>query len=264
MPETPIPLSRAEAVACGSKSFFTGAPCENGHIDKRYTNTGLCYQCKRDQMQRDYDNHRERNLATARASHGKHGHKHAEKAKLWVARNRERSREIKRNYKLRNREAYLDREKERVRAKRAENPFFRLSRCVSKELWAFLRGKKSRLRWSSVIGYDEAILARHLEQQFTAGMSWDNYGSVWEVDHIVPLYWFDEWDAPIATKAKLAWELQNLRPLGSRENRSRGRWELDQDALDGIRRLKARFPEKFSEERANVRDLEGERRVLEG
>lgn len=40
-------ISKQTAKELNQKWFFTGKPCKNGHIDKRYVNTGVCYACKR-------------------------------------------------------------------------------------------------------------------------------------------------------------------------------------------------------------------------
>lgn len=40
-------ITREEAREIGQKWYFTGEPCKNGHIDKRYVNSGVCYECKR-------------------------------------------------------------------------------------------------------------------------------------------------------------------------------------------------------------------------
>ncbi|EWY41459.1 hypothetical protein N825_28565 [Skermanella stibiiresistens SB22] len=37
-----LPSSRIKAQAAGQATYFTGKPCKNGHISKRYTNTGSC------------------------------------------------------------------------------------------------------------------------------------------------------------------------------------------------------------------------------
>ena len=37
------------------------------------------------------------------------------------------------------------------------------------------------------IGCSPEYLKNHLEKQFNPGMTWDNYGSYWHVDHIVPI-----------------------------------------------------------------------------
>jgi mannose-6-phosphate isomerase-like protein (cupin superfamily) len=40
-------ISKEDAKLIGQKWYFTGEPCKNGHVDKRYVNTGVCYVCKR-------------------------------------------------------------------------------------------------------------------------------------------------------------------------------------------------------------------------
>ncbi len=41
-----LPISREDARAQGSKSFFTGKPCVHGHIAPRYTSTTNCVECQ--------------------------------------------------------------------------------------------------------------------------------------------------------------------------------------------------------------------------
>ena len=73
------------------------------------------------------------------------------------------------------------------------------------------------------LGYTRRDLIRHLERQFTKGMSWDNYAGgkharsgVWVVDHIVPKRLFSEEDTLIA------YALTNLRPLWMEDNMAKG------------------------------------------
>lgn len=40
-------ISKEEAEKIGQKWYYSGVPCKNGHVDKRYVNTGVCYACKR-------------------------------------------------------------------------------------------------------------------------------------------------------------------------------------------------------------------------
>jgi len=58
----------------------------------------------------------------------------------------------------------------------------------------------------------------HLEADFTPSMSWENYGSYWEIDHIVPLSHFDEKDP---NSVRDAWHFSNLQPLEKSLNRSK-------------------------------------------
>lgn len=40
-------ISRAQAISAGLSRYFTGKPCQSGHIDERYTANGTCAECIR-------------------------------------------------------------------------------------------------------------------------------------------------------------------------------------------------------------------------
>lgn len=65
-------------------------------------------------------------------------------------------------------------------------------------------------------GYTIDDLKRHLERQFTKGMSWQRFcaGDI-HIDHIRPLSSFDMTDFD---QVKEAWALTNLRPLWAKDN----------------------------------------------
>lgn len=42
MPEI---ITRAEARSAGLKWYFTGNPCQRGHVSQRYTSAGMCRAC---------------------------------------------------------------------------------------------------------------------------------------------------------------------------------------------------------------------------
>ena len=52
--ESGLPTSRQEAKKSGSKYYFTGNPCLNGHQSPRYMR-GKCIQCNRDWSRRNAD-----------------------------------------------------------------------------------------------------------------------------------------------------------------------------------------------------------------
>ncbi len=45
-------ITREEAKQIGQKWYFTGEPCKNGHVEKRYVKSGICYECKRNLNQK--------------------------------------------------------------------------------------------------------------------------------------------------------------------------------------------------------------------
>jgi hypothetical protein len=58
----------------------------------------------------------------------------------------------------------------------------------------------------------------HLEKQFKEGMSWDNHGSYWEVDHIIPC---DSFNMQDIEQQKLCFHYTNLQPLTKIQNRQK-------------------------------------------
>jgi len=69
--------------------------------------------------------------------------------------------------------------------------------------------------------YNVEELKNHLESQFAPEMTWNNYGTLWHIDHKTPLSWFkiqDENDE----KLRIAWGLANLQPKTAIENLRKG------------------------------------------
>lgn len=83
-----------------------------------------------------------------------------------------------------------------------------------------LKRAKSGQHWEALVPYNLQQLKEHLESQFDENMNWDNYGSYWEIDHIIPQNLFN-----ITTvedkEFQICWSLKNLRPLEKIANRSR-------------------------------------------
>ena len=63
-------------------------------------------------------------------------------------------------------------------------------------------------------------LRQRLESLFQPGMSWQNYGTHWHIDHVIPKSWFQ-----VNTEAgldqyelKWCWSLANLQPMWGQDN----------------------------------------------
>ena len=97
-----------------------------------------------------------------------------------------------------------------VREKRRNNPKIRLSCNVSRKLNCWLKGEKKTEHWEYICKFTVEDLIRHLESKFRDGMTIDNYGKVWHVDHIKPLC--------LCNNLEEAWNLNNLQPLLVKEN----------------------------------------------
>lgn len=80
--------------------------------------------------------------------------------------------------------------------------------------------KKGNNKFIDFLGCDIQSLKKWLEFNFTKDMSWDNYGSLWHIDHIIPCAAFK--DSSIDMQ-KLCWNWSNLAPLDAIANASKGK-----------------------------------------
>lgn len=210
-------ISREDARKIGQTWYFTGESCKNQHFDRRYTNTGVCYACKRLQNQRHYLENPESCKERNKRSNIKNKENVYKAQRKWVENNKERVRLTKRKNKLKHKLKYSEAEKERIKKKRVENPSWRLSKNMSKAIWECLKNKKNQTSWLKFVDYSLEDLIDHLESKFDSETNWDNYGTYWHIDHIRPLSWFN-----LETEFKDAWALSNLQPLERIKNITKG------------------------------------------
>jgi len=182
--------------------FYTGVPCKNKHVDERYTNTGKCRSCLREQVKRDYAAHKERYQRASKGYRMRNKDKVVAKTIEWQQANPEKVRKIRQKYHCS--KYQLNR----------QDPMWRLNRATSKSIWESLKKAKGGRHWEALVGFTLQEMQEHLEGRFQSGMTWENYGVYWEVDHIKPL-------ARCASFEE-AWALSNLQPLTTNKNRSKG------------------------------------------
>lgn len=83
-----------------------------------------------------------------------------------------------------------------------------------------LKSNKKGISWRLKVDYSLDELIDHLEKQFTEEMTWNNYGTYWHLDHIVPVSFF-EYDSYDHVEFKMCWSLENLQPLEAKKNMSK-------------------------------------------
>lgn len=88
--------------------------------------------------------------------------------------------------------------------------------------------KKSR-RTIDYLGCTYHEARAHIEKQFRPGMSWENHGTVWEIDHIIPIAAFDLTNPAHQMRAS---HYTNLQPLLKEENRKK--WDYYDGVVDGL------------------------------
>jgi NTP pyrophosphatase (non-canonical NTP hydrolase) len=209
-------ISKQDALNKKQKWYFTGVSCANNHIDKRYVKTGVCYACKREHHRKDRQIHNLKRNKKAREYVKERKLQGKIKKSFWHKKNPEKRRLILKRYREKNLERLRLRRRLEEREKR-RCPQYRVHRAISKQIWSFMKGLKGGKKWESVVGYSFEDLKKHLQGQFTPEMSWENYGSFWEIDHIIPKKNFKENE-----DISVIWNLKNLQPLEVNLNRSKG------------------------------------------
>jgi hypothetical protein len=106
------------------------------------------------------------------------------------------------------------RENERIyqRTRRNTDPQYRIRNVLKTRIQSALkyRGVKKKLKTIELIGCDVAFLIKHLENKFLPGMTWQNHGPVWHIDHINPISSFDLCDPE---QQRACFHFSNLQPL---------------------------------------------------
>jgi hypothetical protein len=83
--------------------------------------------------------------------------------------------------------------------------------------------RKVRNRTFELLGCDYDTAAAWIAAQFRDGMTWENHGEVWEIDHKRPLASFD---LKVEDQRRQAMHYTNLQPLLVHENRAKSdKWE---------------------------------------
>jgi hypothetical protein len=167
-----------------------------------------------------------------------------DRKKQWRKDNPEKEAETRQKYNEENRDKLNEYHRQWKQEKRDNDINYKLkentSRRIRYELNTLLKGKKTK-RTIEYIGCTIDELKLHIEKQFTQEMSWENYGSYWHIDHIIPCA---AWDLIKEEDNKYCWNFRNLQPLESSENQSKkDKYEIN-DKEEYVKKLKLIFENK--------------------
>jgi hypothetical protein len=114
-------------------------------------------------------------------------------------------------------------------AKKKQNPQFIIVKAHRRRIWEMCARGMMIKKTSSLglIGCSVEFLKSYIEQRFTVGMSWDNYGR-WHVDHVIPLASFD---LTKISEQRKAFHYSNMQPLWKDDNLSKSDRVLCQSPL---------------------------------
>lgn len=165
---------------------------------------------------------RERRNAQARLRRKENPERHREYDRLWTERNRERfNASHAARSKIRRKE-----NPERHRAwrrkydkKQQERADFRIQKNLSLRISIAIRGITKSARTMELIGMELEEFKNYFRGKFRPGMTWENWGPVWHIDHIRPCASFD---LTLPEQQKICFNWSNLQPLFAEENLRKG------------------------------------------
>lgn len=218
-------ISRKEAKKKGLAHYFTGKPCKHGHISKRRVSNSTCFECHL----KTNKNWREANprymgewyLDNKEYALAKRGERYLEKRDEILARckqyrdsNRDKVSASWLRWSKENPEAFR-----KIQRRYERKADAKVAKFIRRSVHRALAGAHKNGSSCDILGYTAKDLFQHLEKQFKKGMNWDNYGSFWHVDHIIPVSKFikDGENNP-----RIINTLSNLRPEYARDNMKKG------------------------------------------
>ncbi len=109
-----------------------------------------------------------------------------------------------------------------------ERSIFRLKKYLRSKLWMFLKHGLHPKSIARLIGCDRDQFVAHLRPMLQPGMSFDNYGPVWHLDHVIPCKLFNLRDPD---QRRLCFHYTNIQPMFADANRHKAATLPPFDAL---------------------------------
>jgi len=96
---------------------------------------------------------------------------------------------------------------------------YRLTVLTRSRILAALKSHAKDKHTIELLGCTGLFYQAFLEDQFTDGMTWENHGTLWHIDHIIPIASFDLEDS---IQLAQAFHYTNTQPLLAAHNLSKG------------------------------------------
>jgi hypothetical protein len=173
----------------------------------------ICKSCRKTSLQQYYKDNKENILLKRKKELEIFPEKIKERRKKTYQNNKDKRIEYVKTYYINNKESILNTKKNYISNRRKNDAIFKLQMVIRSRLDKFINGKTNNFM-QELLGCSFDELKKHIESQFTEGMSWNNHSIYgWHIDHKIPL-----------SKAKSEKELyylchySNLQPLWAQDN----------------------------------------------
>jgi hypothetical protein len=126
---------------------------------------------------------------------------------------KEEVKEYNHNYNKDNREKIQLRQNIQHKERRKVDPNYKLRTNLGKRLYKAIKSKTNKT--NDLLGTDIDTIKKWIEYNFYGDMTWENYGSLWHVDHVIPCSMFD---LKKDENQIICFNWTNLRPLYAIDN----------------------------------------------
>lgn len=206
---------------CGSTKPITEFSPHSKYKGKQYYAT-RCKTCDNERAKLYYRNNSEKikpkNRLYANEYYQNNREKCKENARKYLLSLTPQEKEQLQKYKKAWRQANAEKLKQQ-RTEYRKSPAGRLVRNVRNRMSKKIGKIRKLVSISKSVGKTPSQLQVHIESLWLPGMSWENYGKEWHVDHIKPLAAFNLSDA---TQQAAANHYSNLQPLWAVDNLAKG------------------------------------------
>lgn len=183
--------------------------------DNCVKNRPMCKDCYNKKCKEYKQSNKEKVSASHKKYYNDHKEKIAEYYKDHYKTNKDTYMENNKKWRSENKEKIREKENELFR----NNPSKRLIRNYRSRIWdALKRFKGKENRTLKYLDCDIPFFKKWLEYNFTDKMTFDNYGTYWHVDHVIPCTKFDL-SKPEEINHCFRWT--NLQPLKAKTNISK-------------------------------------------
>jgi hypothetical protein len=179
-----------------------------------------CNECRKLESKTYRENNKEKRSETLKNYYKNNKEKELLRFKNYREKNPEKRKETLLKYNIRNKGKRNEWSKNWKKNQRRTNPKYLLITNLRSRTKDFMKGEKNfnHIKTFEVVGCSPDFLKGYIENKFTDGMTWDNYGFYgWHIDHIIPL-----------SSSKTEEELiklchyTNLQPLWAKDNMTKG------------------------------------------
>jgi len=118
-------------------------------------------------------------------------------------------------YNLTNRDIIQKRHTAYLKNRRITNPNYKMSTVLRNRLKKLVKGEKHTME---VLGCDILLFRKWFEFQFSEKMNFDNHGTIWHVDHVIPCAKFNLLND---VEVNRCFNWTNLQPLECKKNLSK-------------------------------------------